>query len=252
LTAHAATLASRSGWLKPGSPDPCGARLALLLAFLADHPEIEGCFFDFASLPQKPRSAAEDAMMGRGLSVMGSLCERACRPAASPLPVPPPRLYPARTAAADASAIGTTVLRIKEIPPRPAELDGCVHVGGLAAGWDEAALAAAFAGVGRVEAVERAGEGEAVLRFGSRAEAEAAVAGREAALRGLGEGAWADYEYNERPYEAGKGRGWCHFESGVSTEVTSRAAFMPELAPVLQRLTPKARRPPPPLRPPRG
>ena len=65
---------ARSGWLKPGSPDPFGARLALLLAFLADHPEIEGCFFDFASLPQKPRTAAEDAMMGRGLDVMGILC----------------------------------------------------------------------------------------------------------------------------------------------------------------------------------
>ena len=134
------------------------------------------------------------------------------------------------------------LLRIEEIPPRPAELDGCVHVGGLAAGWDEAALTAAFAGVGRVEAVERVGEGEAVLRFGSRAEAEAAVAGHEAALRGLGDGMWACFEYNERPYdEADDGRGWCRFESGVSTEVTSRVAFMPELAPVLEGLPPKVR-----------
>ena len=84
---RAAPVRARSGWLKPGSPDPHGARLALVLAFLADHPEIEGVFFDFASLPQKPRSAAEDAMMGRGLEVMGSLCARA--PAASSPILPP-------------------------------------------------------------------------------------------------------------------------------------------------------------------
>ena len=70
----------RSGWLKPGTADPYGARLGLLLAFLADHPEIEGVFFDFSSLPQKPRSADEDATIGRGLGVMGSLCARAPPP----------------------------------------------------------------------------------------------------------------------------------------------------------------------------
>jgi len=145
------------------------------------------------------------------------------------------------------------VLRIKEIPPRPAELDGCVHVGGLAAGWDEAALRDGFARFGRVVEVERvltrearpdaAEEIEAVLRFGSRAEAEAAMAGQQSALQGLGGGAWACFEYNERPYDgADDGRGWCRFESGVSTEVTSRVAFMPELAPVLEGLPPKVRR----------
>ena len=101
------------------------------------------------------------------------------------------------------------MLRIKEIPPRPAELDGCVHVGGLAAGWEEAALRTAFAGAGSVAAVERAGEGEAVVRFGSRAEAEAAVDDHKAALARLGDGAWAAFEYNESPYDdEDKGRGW--------------------------------------------
>ena len=65
-----------------------------------------------------------------------------CRPRASG------RHSPALAAAADASAIGTTVLRIKEIPPRPAALDGCVHVGGLAAGVEEAALRSGFARCG--------------------------------------------------------------------------------------------------------
>ena len=147
------------------------------------------------------------------------------------------------------------MLRIKEIPPRPAELDGCVHVGGLAAGWEEAALQSRFVRFGPVE-VERvltrearpdaAEDVEAVLRFGSRAEAEAAVAEAKAALEGLGDGAFACYEYNERPYDdEGEGRGWCRFESGVSTEVTNRAAFMAELAPVMAGLPPKVRARPP-------
>ena len=78
-TAQCLPVRARSGWLKPGSPDPHGARLALVLAFLAEHPEIEGVFFDFASLPQKPRSAAEDAMMGRGLKVMGNAAQESLR-----------------------------------------------------------------------------------------------------------------------------------------------------------------------------
>ena len=56
---------AHSGWLKPGSPDPHGARLALVLAFLADHPEIEGVFFDYCSLPQKPRTANICDFQGR-------------------------------------------------------------------------------------------------------------------------------------------------------------------------------------------
>ena len=100
------------------------------------------------------------------------------------------------------------MLRIKEIPPRPAALDGCVHVGGLAAGVEEAALRSGFAPFGDVEAAERVADGEVVLRFGSRAEAEAAVADHKAALAGLGDGAWAAFEYNESPYdEKKKGRG---------------------------------------------
>ena len=144
--------------------------------------------------------------------------------------------------AADASAIGTTVLRIKEIPPRPAELDGCVHVGGLPdAGWDGAALCARFERWGPATAEHVTG-GSARLRFGSHAAAEAAVRGHKAVLGGLGDSVFACLAYNETPYDdEGKGRGWCRLESAVSSEGISRAAFMPELASVLQALPPKVR-----------
>ena len=109
-----------------------------------------------------------------------------------------------------------------------------VQVGQLLAKLDGAT------GTGTGASVEGATRTHGVSVASAEAEAEAAVAGREAALQGLGDGAWADYEYNERPYE---GRGWCRFESGVSMEVTNRARFTADLAPVMERLPPKVRAP---------
>ena len=60
----------------------------------------------FSSLPQRPRSPAEDVRFGHALEVMGDLY---------------------------ASAIGTTVLQIKEIPDRPAEYDGALALFGVEA-----------------------------------------------------------------------------------------------------------------------
>ena len=61
----------------------------------------------YASLHQKPRDALQDRLFKSALAVMGDLY---------------------------ASAIGTTVLQLKEIPPRPAEFDGVVCLFDLQAG----------------------------------------------------------------------------------------------------------------------
>ena len=53
-----------------------------------------------------------------------------------------------------ASAVGTTVLQIKEIPPRPAEFDGALCLFGLEDGKDEAAIRAAFGRFGTIVGVD--------------------------------------------------------------------------------------------------
>ena len=65
---------------------------------------IEGLFWDFACLYQKPRTDSQDKAFGRSLDVMADVY---------------------------ASAIGTTALRLKEIPPRPKEFEGVVCLFGL-------------------------------------------------------------------------------------------------------------------------
>ena len=53
-----------------------------------------------------------------------------------------------------ASAIGTTVLQIKEIPPRPKEFDGALCLFGLAAdGVNEAVIRSAFCSFGGIKGV---------------------------------------------------------------------------------------------------
>ena len=84
------------GWPLQGNPDPTGHRLKILREALSVHVNIEAFFWDFASLFQKPRTEDEEAAFRRSIDVMGDLY---------------------------ASAIGTCVLQLKEIPPRPAEYD---------------------------------------------------------------------------------------------------------------------------------
>ena len=88
------------GWLSPSGPDPRGHRIGKLLAFLRKaaatfDPQIAelGIFWDYASLPQKPRSEVEECMFKTALDVMGDLY---------------------------ASALGTSVLQLQEVPPQPA------------------------------------------------------------------------------------------------------------------------------------
>ena len=96
-------------WLSPGDPDPAGRRLEVLRRSLAKLPNIAALFWDYASLYQHPpgglRTKDEDASFEEGIKIMGDLY---------------------------ASAIGTTVLQLKEIPPRPSSFDGALCMFGLA------------------------------------------------------------------------------------------------------------------------
>jgi hypothetical protein len=112
-----------------------------------------------------------------------------------------------------ASAIGTTVLQIKEIPPRPAEYDGALALFGLKV-TDESAIMQAFGAYGEVLRCEVGGHPEAIVRFSTHA---AALKARSAADKLVHVCGGIDTLYNERSYdgrrgEAGReddeGRGW--------------------------------------------
>ena len=117
-----------------------------------------------------------------------------------------------------ASAVGTTVLQIKEIPPRPQEFDGALCLFGLKAGVDEAAVCQALSGdlSTEFESCDLAFESTyGVVRFTTHAAAlRAKAANTFSELCG-----GVDTRYNERSYdgrgdgEGGRdgdeGRGWC-------------------------------------------
>ena len=73
--ANRSVFALSYGWLCAGEPDPYGKRFAkvkqALLWLKAQNilPPGAGMFWDFGSLPQKPRTAAEDATFKEGLAV---------------------------------------------------------------------------------------------------------------------------------------------------------------------------------------
>ena len=95
------------GWQSPDHPDIEGKTLAAVRRFLRSKhgKHIIGLFWDFGSLHQKPRTKEEDAQFKVALGCMANIY---------------------------ASALGTTVMRHKAIPPRPAEYDGDIVVlGGL-------------------------------------------------------------------------------------------------------------------------
>ena len=104
-----------------------------------------------------------------------------------------------------ASAVGTTVLQIKEIPPRPQEFDGELCLFGLKAGVDEAAVCQALSGdlSTEFESCDLAFESTyGVVRFTTHAAAlRAKAANTFSELCG-----GVDTRYNERSYD---GRGWC-------------------------------------------
>ena len=116
---------------------------------------------------------------------------------------------------ADASAIGTTVLQIKEIPVRPAEFDGAICLFGLAQGVGESEVCEQLRAFGVIVSYEAgAGSTPAIARFSTHA---SAVAAKRAASELVDLCAGIDTLYNERSYDgrtgdeeldADNGRGW--------------------------------------------
>jgi hypothetical protein len=113
-----------------------------------------------------------------------------------------------------ASAIGTTVLQIKEIPPRPAEYDGALALFGVKV-TDESAIIRAFEVYGIVRSCEFGVWPEVIVRFSTHAAALDAKRAADSLIHVCG---GIDTLYNERSYdgrrgEAGRedddGRGWC-------------------------------------------
>ena len=182
------------GWVTPDHPDVVDAYLANIRRFLA-HPlgkHIVGLFWDFASLPQKPRSEEEAAGFKVALGCMGDVY---------------------------ASAFGTTVVRHRTIPQRPASLDGelVVLVEGdeVVTAEQEAALTAELAKHGAVESVRRE-PGRLRVRLASHAAAEAAAAAGVA-------GAMAVFPFfNDRAYEVRDGQ--AHTHSPHTFQLTSRTS----------------------------
>ena len=193
------------GWASPDDPDPTGEYMRavrrFLLSDLGSH--VKAIFWDFASLSQRPRWESEDKLFAMALKVMADMY---------------------------ASVLGTTVMRHRAIPARPASIDGEVVVLGDDKAT-EAAVRSALEAHGALENVHRDEQGRWRARFASHADAERAVAA------GPFEGATAIFTYhNARPYAA---RGWTSLESGVSTEGPARAAYLPGLKATLERLPPK-------------
>ena len=93
-----------------------------------------------------------------------------------------------------ASAISTTVLQYKEMPPRPVAYDGAVRMGELAPRIDVTAIRVSLCRFGEIVSCEIR-EGGALVCFQSRAAAAAAIDAGAGDMCG-----WLDFEYNERPY----------------------------------------------------
>ena len=179
---------------------------------------IEALFWDYASLYQGDRTPEQNALFFQALSVMGDLY---------------------------ASAVGTTVLQLKEIPPRPKEFDGALALFSLADGVDEAKIRAAFSRFGVVESVEiRDSQPPAIVRLSTHEAALTAI--KAGAPEGICDG--IDTLYNERSYDGRKdkeeldddtGRGWCQLEGSVSGEAVLRLQEYPKMEAELNKLPPK-------------
>lgn len=174
----------------------------------------------FASIYQKPRTDVEDEAFSGALSVMGDLCTRNKRHGRWPIAFYFLVVIVLRgvcdCACADASAVGTTMLQLQEIPPRPEEYNGALYLGEPALGIDEEMVKRHFR-VGLLSCdLQR---NPAVLRFHTH---EAALT---ALQKGPGElGVWLDVMYNERKYGD---RGWCVHALLVLPEVAVYSPYSP-------------------------
>ena len=143
----------------------------------------------------------------------------------------------------DASAIGTCVLQLKEIPPRPKELDGAISLWNVKDDLVEADIRLALDEFGVIVRCEIGNRRPVVVQFERH---ESAVAAKAAAPR-LGRVCAAiDTLYNERSYDGGSGgaegregdggRGWCCFEDAVSSELVVRLSANPKVRTALAAL----------------
>ena len=203
-----------AGWLSHPHPDPDGIRLAALQRFLGADKQIVGLFWDYASLPMRPRTPAEDFTFGAGLAVMADLY---------------------------ASAVGTATLVMVDVPPRPARFDGAVYIGGLSADGsptDEtrSQLHNALAGFGAIVELRLAESGEsALVRFEKHAQARLAVAMGQANVRRAVNcvSVWLATYYNERPAAS---RGWMVFEQAMSAFAVDQISQLPKTREKLEAL----------------
>jgi len=134
-----------------------------------------------------------------------------------------------------ASAVGTTVLQLKDIPDRPARFDGKLCVFGPKEGVDEAKIRTAFKEVAESISMEATPSmpQKWVVQFATHElalEAKRACGNMSELWSGL------DTLYNERPYDD---RGWCCFEDIASVELILRLASFPEMRDALSVLPPK-------------
>ena len=153
-----------------------------------------------------------------------------------------------------ASAVGTTVFVLKEIPPRPKEFDGALALfGEMKDGVDEAAVRTALEHYGNIRscALERSPPVVYFVEHASAVKAAGSVGADSimsdcpcAALGFCG----AQLLYNERSYDGREGepgraddagRGWCCFEGAVSGEILARLSAYPKMTQVLEKLPPK-------------
>ena len=180
---------------------------------------IKAVFWDCPSLPQKPRSGAEEKCFKQALTVMGDLY---------------------------ASALGVTVVRHRFIPARPRSYDGELVLlppdkWGLAASDDPASAVLAVRDRLKcppsihVAVADGGAMKRWALRYPTHDAALAALRTPEAeAVEEAGGALFA--AWNSWPYEE---RGWTTFESAVTTEVVARAAYFPRQHEALSRLPPK-------------
>ena len=166
-------------WAAATHPDPTGSRFRMLRKALLIHDYIEALFLDQSSLYQHPRGGRrtpeQEKSFVRALDLM-------------------PDMY--------ASAIATTVLQLKEVPPRPKEFDGQLALFGLVEDVNEEMIRNTFGKHGTIVKVELVGGWPpAVVYFDSHKSAlKAADAGALAVCKGQ------STLYSELPYDK---KGWC-------------------------------------------
>uniref|UniRef100_A0A7S2JMI1 Uncharacterized protein n=1 Tax=Haptolina brevifila TaxID=156173 RepID=A0A7S2JMI1_9EUKA len=118
-----------------------------------------------------------------------------------------------------ASPLGTSVVQIKHVPPRPPSLDGCVHACHLASSVDIPTLTQTLSRFGELLHVGSINAASTRCTF-TRHEAARAASGHMFRVEDrLGVGAYVSLEFNDRPYDD---RGWCVAEEIFATECLLR------------------------------